>query len=754
MTTRAVTRVCPLCESTCGLTITIDGDRVMEVRGNENDAFSKGYLCPKGANLGALDEDPDRLTQPLVRRDGKLVRASWSEAFETIDRGLASVRERFGADSVALYSGNPTAHSFASPYLKYLIRALDSPNMYSASTADQVPTQVACAAVFGSVNSVPVPDIDRTTHLLIIGANPVESNGSLITAPDMPGRLRALRERGGTLTVVDPRRTRTAELADRHMPVRPGTDAYLLFAVVYTLFAERLVRLGEHARIVTGIQELEKLAAHFAPEVVADLCGVPAESIRLVARELAAAPAAAVYGRMGTCTADFATVTNWLIQSLNVLTGNLDRPGGVMFPRSPVRPAYVSDRPFRMGRRHSRVRGLSEILGEFPVATLADEIDTDGPGQIQALFTVAGNPVLSAPNGARLAQSLSRLEFMVSVDVYVNETTSHADVILPPPRILESGHFDWMLSGFFVQGVTRYSRPALKQSDERPNEAEILAKLTLIAQGHGADANPANLLESLLMDLLLKAVAAPGSPVEGRDPQELRDRLTGETDNERYFEVMVRLGPYGDGFGARPDGLTVSKLLANPGGVDHGAMVPRIEEVLVHPNGVIDLCPDLVRPEITRLLAGKMRERPDLVLIGRRKLRSKNSWLHNVPNLVSGPELCTLQMNEVDADRLGIGDGEMVKVISNVGELTVPVETTRVVRPGVVSLPHGWGHDLIGSRLDVAAVAPGVSANALTDESTIDPLSGNAIFNGVPVQVVAVQTADMPPSTVSVAPVT
>ncbi|KAA9153996.1 molybdopterin-dependent oxidoreductase [Amycolatopsis acidicola] len=725
-------RICPLCESTCGLEFKVEGGFAVDVRGHENDLFSRGYLCPKGANLGALDADPDRLKTPLIRRDGELVQATWDEAFAEAARGFAAVREAHGSGALALYRGNPSAHSLAvTPYLRPLIKALGTKQIYSASTADQVPTQVACGLVYGSAAAIPVPDLDRTSHLLILGANPAESNGSLCTAPDFRGRLHAIRERGGTVTVVDPRRTRTARLADRHLPIRPTTDAYFLFALVHVIFEEDLENPGPHGDRLTGLADVRELAAVFAPEAVADVCGIAAADIRATARELAAAQGAAVYGRMGTCATSYGTVTNWLIQVLNLLTGNVDRPGGLLFPVSPTRAAYLREQPFRMGRWHSRVRELPEVFGEFPVATLADEIETPGEGRIRALLTIAGNPVVSAPNGVRIGELLPGLDFMVSIDPYVNETTRHADVILPPPRVLQSGHYDWALSSFFVRAVVRYSPPVVDLAPGQPGEDEILARLSLLLSGQDGDTSA--LSESLVTTVLGKSVKSAGSPVLGRDPAELRAQLNGSSPLERYFEAMLRLGPFGDGFGADPEGLTLQSLLDHPEGIDRGEMRPRLAEVLPEADGKIDLCPDAVRDEVASLAAGLRGDRTGFVLIGRRTLRSNNSWMHNVPNLVSGPQRCTLLVNETDADRLGVATGDRVRVASGKGAVTVDVETTLDIRPGVVSLPHGWGQRSSNGRLGVAARAEGVNANALTDESIVDVLSGNAVLNGVPV---------------------
>ncbi|MFC0106477.1 molybdopterin-dependent oxidoreductase [Kibdelosporangium aridum] len=727
-------RTCPLCEATCGLKITMAGDRVIDVRGDKDDVFSLGFICPKGAKLGDLDMDPDRLHKPLVKRDGQFVEVAWDEAFAEVERGLRAVREKYGNEAVALYMGNPSVHTMAGPvYNGVFAKSLGTRNIYTASTSDQMPKHVSSGYLFGDPYSIPVPDIDRTDYLLMLGANPLESNGSLCTAPDFPGRLKKLRARGGKFVVVDPRRTRTADLADQHLFIRPGADAVFLFALVHTLFDENLT--ADVPQIVDGVEELRVLASKFSPETVADACGIDASAIRHVARDLAAAPTAVVYGRIGTTTAEFGTISSWLVDALNVLTGNLDTPGGAMFPSSAARATYVKRKPFRTGRWRSRVRGFPEAIGELPTATLADEIETPGEGQVRALFTVCGNPASSAPNAPRLAAALAELEFMVSVDPYVNETTRHATVILPPPRVTQSPHFDFGFTQFGVRNFANYSPPALPLPEGRPSEAEIMARLVMIAAGQGASADLRGLEEMMLGGLLGKAVQVEGSPVHGRDPGELRQMIEGDGPLERFLDLSLRLGPYGEGFGANPSGLRLSTLLANPHGIDLGPLQPRLAEVLSTADGKVHLCPSELVTDVPRLLAW-LEERPrGMVLIGRRHLRSNNSWMHNVPALVTGSNTCTLQMNPQDAEKLSVTTGQRVLVMSRTGTVEVPVEPTDKIMPGVVSLPHGWGHDSPGVRMSVARNTNGVNVNTVTDESILDVLSGTAVFNGVPVEV-------------------
>ncbi|MFA1546576.1 molybdopterin oxidoreductase family protein [Actinomadura chokoriensis] len=748
---RTAFRTCPLCEALCGLELTLDdAGTVTRVRGDAKDPFSKGFICPKGATLGSLDGDPDRLSEPLLKGEA----TGWDAAFEAVRQGISGIVERYGRDAVAVYIGNPTAHSIAGPlYVAAIVKALGTRNLFTASTADQMPKHVSCGHMFGDPLAIPVPDLDRTGHLLMLGANPLESNGSLASAPDFPGRLKAIQARGGKITVVDPRRTRTAALADEHLFIRPGTDAFFLMALVHTLFAEDLVVDRLPGR-VNGLEDMRALAIDFAPERVASMTGIPADVIRRTARELARADRAAVYGRIGTCTQAYGTLNNWLVDALNILTGNLDREGGAMFPRPAHAPVYRRKKPFTTGRWRSRVRGLPEVNGELPVATLADEIEAPGEGQIRALITIGGNPALSAPNAARLDRALAGLEFMVSVDPYLNETTRHAHVILPPPRPVQTPHYDIALTGLAVRDYARYSPPLVPLPEGRPSEAVILGRLAMIASG--ADGDPAALDEMIISSTLARATALQGSPVHGRDPDELRKMLDADTLTEQRLDMMLRLGPYGDGFGADPAvgdeatprgasgtgyvGLTLARLRTeHPHGLDLGALKPRLDEVLCTTSGRVELCPSTFAADVDRLHAAlRTSKAHGMVLIGRRHLRSNNSWLHNVPELVRGSNICTLQLNPADAERLGVGAGDTVRVTSRTGSVEAVAEPTDTVMPGVVSLPHGWGHDLPGTRTGVARRHAGVNVNAVTDEQEIDPLSGNAVFNGVPVTLEAV----------------
>jgi anaerobic selenocysteine-containing dehydrogenase len=742
-------RVCPLCEATCGLELTVASGVVSSVRGDRDDVFSKGFICPKGAAFGHLDNDPDRLRAPMVR-DGEQWRdVGWDEAFAVVAAGLGNVVAAHGRQSVGLYLGNPNVHTLAGGlYAAGLARALGSPNIFSASTVDQMPKHVSCGLMFGDPLAIPVPDLDRTDFLLMLGANPLESNGSLATAPDWPGRLKALQARGGQLVVVDPRVTRTAALADQHLAIRPGTDGYLLAALATEIMGSGLVALGDLADRVSGLDELPEMLTGFTPELAGVVCGIAPSVITALARDLAAAPAAAVYGRIGTSTTEFGTITSWLVDVLNVLTGNLDRPGGAMFALAPHRRRGTgSGRGFRLGRWSSRVRGAPEVKGELPAAVMAEEMSTPGEGQIRAMVTVAGNPVLSTPDGTALDAAMAGLEFMVAVDPYLNETTRRADVILPPPPPSRSAHYDLAFGDLAIRNTARFNPPSLPLDDGQLDEPTILARLTLIALGQ-PDAPARSVDDQVIAQTLARASQDPSSPVHQRDPAELVTLLDGSTTTEQRLDMLLRLGAYGDGFGSGPGyvdhcdpartrqtGLSLQALIKAPHGIDLGPLEPRIPEILRTPSGRVELAPPEIRQDLVRLRAGINARRDGLVLIGRRHLRSNNSWMHNLGVLNSGSNTCTLQMHPDTAAGLGIADGDDARVTSRSGVVTVPVEVTDGIRAGVVSLPHGWGHSMGGTRGSVAAARPGVNANLLTDPLALDPLSGTSVLNGTPVSV-------------------
>jgi anaerobic selenocysteine-containing dehydrogenase len=713
-------RTCPFCEATCGLEVEYSDGRVTKVRGDAQDVFSKGFLCPKGVALKELHEDPDRLRTPMIRQDdGSFREASWEEAFGLIADRLPAVLEAGGRDACAVYLGNPSAHSLAATlYGRVLLKALGSKNVFSASTVDQFPKQMASALMFGTGLTVAIPDLDRTDFLLVLGANPLASNGSLMTAPDVRGRLRAIRARGGRIVVVDPRHTRTAKEADQHLFIRPGTDALLLFALVHVIFDEGLDTPIDH---LAGLDEVRALAKDFTPEAASVATGIDAGTIRTLARELATAPTAAVYGRIGTTTQVFGTTASWLVDVLNAITGNLDRPGGAMFPRaaagaSNTRGEGGSGRGAVFGRWTSRVRGLGEIFGELPAATLSDEIETPGDGQVRALITIAGNPVVSTPNAGRLDGALASLDFMVSVDIYVNETTRHADVILPSPSPVEKSQYDLAFYQLSIRNIANYSPALMDPPPGMLQEWETLLALTAIVTGQGADAD---------IGAIDDMVAAELARLSGAEPE------AGLRGPERMLDILLRAGPYD---------LTLADLKDAPHGIDLGPLAPRLPEVLRTPSGKVELAPPAIVADVERLLTA-MAEHSNggMVLIGRRDLRSNNSWMHNLPMLVSGPERCTAWLHPDDVARLGLAAGELVRVSSRAGAVELPFEMTEDVMPGVVSIPHGWGHGGPDMQIQVAGDHAGVNSNVLADETLLDPISGNAVLNGIPVELAPVR---------------
>ena len=741
---RTAFRTCPLCEAGCGLEIELVGDgadgaeRVRRIRGDMADVFSHGYVCPKGSTIRQLHEDPDRLRRPLVKRNGEFVEVGWDEAFAVVAERWNAVVSRHGRSATAVYLGNPTAHVLDTlVYNKIVLRALGTPNVFSASTVDQRPKELASGLMFGLGGTIAVPDIDRTDYLLMLGANPLASNGSLATAPDWPGRLDAIRARGGKVVVVDPRRSETAEKAcDEWLAIRPGGDAMFLAAIAATLFDEGLVNLRHLSDIVVGVDALRVAVARFTPEVAAVGCGIDASTIRRIARELAAAPTAAVYGRIGTTVQRFGTTASWLVDVVNVLTGNLDRAGGAMFTTPAAGSPNLRGKPrvgrgFKLSSRRSRVRGLPVTLGETSVCTLADEITTPGEGQIRAMVVIGGNPVLSIPNsGGRLDNAFAQLEVMVSVDIYCNESSRHADVILPPPSSLQKPHYDLGLLPLAVRNVANYSPAVLPRDVDQPAEWEILARLAAIFDGTGRD--PEQVDDDQVLRMAATAAADQAGPFAGWAPDAIVAWLGDRRGPERQLDLMLRTGPYR---------VSLDDLLDQPHGIDFGPLVPRLPDALRTASGMVELAPealitdlDRLDTELSRVAAG------GLVLVGRRHVRSNNSWMGNIDVLVKGRERCTVQLHPDDAAARGISAGDDVVVRSRVGQVEAPVEITEGIRRGVVSLPHGWGHDLPGVRLGVAKTRPGVSSNLLADDEDFDPLSGTATLNGIPVEVTSARS--------------
>ena len=733
-------RTCPLCEAMCGLRVQVEAGRVTKIRANDDDVWSRGFLCPKGTTLGELHHDPDRLRAPVVRDGEGWRELSWPEAFREVARRLRPVIEQHGREAVSAYIGNPTAHNFSlSRYVPAFVAMAGLPVLYSAGTVDQWPKNLTAALMFGGMWTFPVPDLDRTEYLLMLGANPHASQGSLLAAADVLGRLDAIRARAGRVVVVDPRRTGTVDHASEWLPIRPGTDAAFLLAIAQVLFAEGRVRLGALAGRVNGLDAVRRIAVDFAPERVAETCGIPAETIRRIARELSEAPRAAVYGRIGTCNQEFGTLASWLVDVLNALTGNLDREGGAMFS-NPIAWSFTSLTPpefangFTLHRWRSRVRGAPEVLGQVPVSCMAEEIATPGKGQIRALITIAGNPVLSAPDAGKLDAALPGLDCMVSVDNWINETSRHADVILPGLSALEQPHYDELIWSWAVRNAGKYS-PALFDPGARPQEWEILLTLAAILQGADPDATDARALDQLFFaGLVAGIVQLPGSRIHGRDPAEIVAATEG-FGPERLLDFQIRTGPWGDAYGAKPGGLTLAALKAEPNGVDMGPLAPRLDEVLATPSRKVELAPDYVVADMARLAARLERRDAGLVLVSRRHLRSNNSWMHNVPSLMTGRDRCTLLIHPEDAARVGVADGAQALVRSKAGQLVAPIEVSDEMMRGVVCLPHGFGHDKADAKLAVASRHAGVCNNLLAPGELVDVPSGNAIVHGIPVEV-------------------
>lgn len=724
-------RICPFCEACCGLEVRTRDGRITGVRGAEADVFSRGYVCPKGAAIQDLHEDPDRLRTPLIRRGSHFQEASWDEAFAEIAARLPALQAAHGRDAVALSIGNPAAHKMGLLlYVPRLARALGTRNIFSASTLDQMPKQLSCGLMFGHWLSIPVPDIDRCELLVVLGANPMASNGSLWTVPDFRGRAKALRARGGRLVVIDPRRTETAAVADEHHAIRPGSDVFLLAAMVHTLFAEDLVHPGRLSPWLAGVEAVRSAVQPFAPETVAARCGMPAPAIRALSRALATANRACLYGRIGTCTQRFGTAASWLVDVVNALTGHLDAEGGAMFARAAAFARNTEGTPGRgagitTGRHASRVSGAPEVFGELPMTLLAEEMETPGPGQVRALVTLASNPVLSAPHGGRIARALSGLDFMLSVDLYLNETTRHAHVILPGSSPLEDGHWDVPFPQLSVRNHARYSAPVLPRAAGHLPEWQILLKLAAIARGEGPGADPLALDDALLRPEVER--------LAGERTDAVLAAVSRWTGPERLLDLALRSGPYGDRFGARPDGLTLARVAATPGGIDLGPLQPRLPELLRTPSGRVELAPPALLAELAQAQQDLATPAPPLVVVGRREVRSNNSWMHNLPRLAKGPERCTLKLHPQDAARHGVADGQRVRIVGPQGSAEAPVELDDGLMPGVCSLPHGWGHDQPGTRMAVAAARPGANLNALLDDRLRDGPSGNAVLSGIAV---------------------
>ncbi|WP_277372661.1 molybdopterin oxidoreductase family protein [Pseudomonas sp. AA-38] len=694
-------RACHLCEAICGLAIETatqpDGStQIRSIKGDAQDSFSRGHICPKAVALQDIQNDPDRIRQPMRRIGDTWQAIAWEDAFALVAERLSAIQAAHGQNAVAVYQGNPSVHNYGlMTHSNYFLGLLKTRNRFSATSVDQLPHHLTSHLMYGHGLLIPVPDIDHTDFMLILGGNPLASNGSIMTVPDVEKRLKAIQARGGKLVVVDPRRSETAAIADQHLFVRPGSDAALLLGMLNTLFDEGLTRPSHLP--VEGLEQVREAIAAFDAEAMSARCGVPAETIRQLARDFAAADKAVCYGRMGVSTQAFGTLCQWLVQLINLVSGNLDRAGGVLCTQ-PAVDLVASTSGGHFNRWQSRVSGLPEYGGELPVAALAEEMLTPGEGQVRALITVAGNPVLSTPNGRKLEQALEGLDFMLAVDFYINETTRHADLILPPTAPLEHDHYDTTFNLLAVRNVTRFNEAVLAKPQGALHDWEIFVGLAQAFAKHNG--------------LELKPTLAP----------------------EQMIDMGLRFGPYGDRSERK---LSLAALREQPHGIDLGPLQANLVARLKTPSKAVQAAPELLLADLARFAEQAASAADELLLIGRRHVRSNNSWMHNYHRLVKGKPRHQLLMNPADLASRGLADGQRVQVRSRVGSIEVEVAASDEVMAGVVSLPHGWGHARPGVQLDIARAQPGASANDLTDERRLDALSGNAVLNGVPVQVVA-----------------
>ncbi|MDG1818338.1 MAG: molybdopterin oxidoreductase family protein [Porticoccaceae bacterium] len=697
-------RACNLCEAICGLEIKTQDDQVLSIKGDKNDPLSRGYICPKGVAMQDIYSDPNRLRKPVKKQGDNWVEISWQEAFDSVAEKLVAVQEQHGQNAVAFFAGNPNVHNYGSmTHAGVLRKAVQSKIHFSATSLDQLPHHLTSYSLYGHQSLIPVPDIDHSNYMLIIGGNPLASNGSIMTSPDIPKRLKAIQQRGGRFIVIDPRRTETAEIADQHLFIRPGTDAWLLMAMLNTLFAEDLVKTGHLTDLLVGVDQVRSACEPFTPELAEQHSGVAAEQIRQLARNMANTEGAVCYGRMGVSVQVYGTLCQWAIQMINILTHSLDVRGGMMASS----PAFGYIKPGESGAGHfaafhSRVSGLPEFSGELPASAMAEEILTEGEGQIRSLITIAGNPVLSAPNGNQMDKAFAGLDFMVSIDFYINETTQHADIILPPTSALEHDHYDIAFHRFAIHNTARFNEAVFEPAQDSKHDWEIFNQLGMaIAARKGLEAKP---------------LPSP----------------------DQIVDYGIQRGPYSAKAGHELE-LTLDKVKQHIHGLDIGPLEPSLTQRLCTADGKITLMADYIEQDIARLFADQpLIEKDEFLLIGRRHIRSNNSWMHNSKRLVKGKPRWQLLMHPEDLAAHQLQDQSQVRIQSRVGEVQTQVLASDEVMPGVVSLPHGWGHKREGVNLDIAAEQEGVSCNDLTDEKLIDQASGNSALNGVPVRIFAV----------------
>ncbi|MDP2494540.1 molybdopterin-dependent oxidoreductase [Shimia thalassica] len=685
-------RSCNICEAMCGLIITHDGDTVLSVKPDPDDPLSRGHICPKAVALQDFRVDPDRVTRPLKKVDGAFVEISWEEAYDFAAQRLQEVQQAHGKDAVGVYLGNPNAHKFGNLLnLPRLVKALGTVNRYSSATADQIPHHVASIHMMGHPMLIPVPDVERTDFMVIIGGNPLVSNGSMMTAPGFGKRMDEIKARGGRVVVIDPRRTETAEKATEHHFIKPETDAFLMFALLHEIFEANLVDLATLAGVVDGLEALKEAVAPFDADKAAEMTGIPADTIRQLAHDFATAKSAVCYARMGASTQSFGTLCQWANNALNIVTGNFDSEGGAMFTTPALDYVGMTSRRGQVRsypEKRSRVSGQPLYNGEFPISVMAEEMETSGEGQIKAMVTVAGNPVLTAPNGRRIEEGLEKLDFMLSVDIHINDTTRHADLILPGTVALEEVMYDMVFHTFAVRNTSGFAPALFDPPNQNPQEWEVIAQLTARLTGaNSIGPDPTTTLGALLPN------------------------------------------------GYHADRVSVDALVKSGTPIDLGPLVANLKERLETPDKRINLAPQAFLEDLPRLLEFEppVTDEFPLLMIGRRQVRSHNSWTQNSLRLVKGKNRCTVQLNPVDAARLGIEDEASVIVEGRVGSVEMAAEVTDEMAPGVVSIPQGWGQK--NGKIGIARDVGTISINDLTDDSRIDPVSGNAAFNGVPVAV-------------------
>lgn len=699
-------RTCNLCEAMCGLEIKHEGTKILSIKGDKEDPFSKGYICPKATALQDLYEDPDRLRTPMERTENGWKELSWPDALDKVADGITNLQKKHGTNSLGIYLGNPNVHNMGSMLTaRHLLTGLKSRSRFSATSIDQLPHHIVCMHMFGHMLRIPVPDINRTQHMLIIGANPLASNGSIMTAANVRQKIKDIRQRNGKVVVIDPRRTETADVSDEHHFIRPGSDILLLLAMLNEIYLQGFVKESQASLLTQDFEQIKDLAKGYTTEKVALLTGISSDEIKRLVKEYCEAPSAVLYGRMGVSVQEFGLLSQYLIMLINLVTGRIDEEGGLMFP-NPAVDVVNNSGPGYLGKRKTRVRELPDFNGDFPVVAMSEEMLTPGEGQIKGFINIAGNPVLSTPNGKQLDSALEQLEFMVSIDYYLNETSKHANIILPPVSPLERDHYDMTFHGLAVHNTTKYSPALFKTPKGQKGDWEISLEL---AKRLDKKASFSTKLNRFLTKLL--------------GPQFLLN------------EGLKR---------SQYEGLSVKKLKKNPHGIDLGPLASMLPKAIKHKDKKIHLNMDFYKSDLERveqkfnLASPKLEE--DILLIGRRHVRSNNSWLHNSQRLVKGKSRCTLMLHPELAQQQSIKDGDLVKVTSRVGSIEIEAEVTDELMPGVVSIPHGWGHNRKGIRQAVAQKHAGVSVNDLTDESLIDTLSGNAAVNGVPVVLECIST--------------